>query len=879
MSETIMKRIVSLVAVVGASIGLSLATPPSVFKDPFRQSPVRAEPGDLLMIAGSGFAAGDRVAYQLVTNTTNVPNHPSSIPGSNTATSGEATVVLNAPDALTITLPAVMTANQSYVFWVKNTANQWSPGVLINDARPLWISPENVFATQLFGGLPRKLKVVGRNLQPATGGTTHVRLKKTGLGKPVTYDLIAENDNNAATAIERYAAVVTLPATMTVATYSIEVNRDGTSWVALSGQNLTVAGDVDPFPEYSAGLPCLEEITPGCDDTAVIAARIATAASLGGGTVVLGAGVWKLGNSGSPAPNPTYGLILPIGVSIRGAGTLTTIERRANWNALTLFTLMGGNEVKNIKFKDTAFHPAADKAHRDQSFLQLGPSAIASWGDPTVIDTVMIHDNTFDNGITCLREGGFPIRHLYVVNNTFGGWYNGIYFAGSYYGQNDRARFDLRDSIITGNTFKPGGYYEPAVPPSLFADPGSIATEIGAGYRLDVSDNVIDGHATDYIYGSPPGFRAGFFTHMSNNHEMVLFSKNHGACTGDRSGEGEFIGCDFNVNTLGFSSAVSVVTATASSVTATGVLKVTSPADYYANHWIQIVSGPGLGQVRKITSYSISPGQVTFNVSPPWDVGPTFQSRMFVARELWQAYFVDNTVDNTGCTLNASHPDWFIRPESGEINLASPVADSVIEGNTQIGASGIYLTAAYTTIPPETFFIDHQETKLFVEVRGNTITGEVNHDAYCSQSGIVMDYSTSDQSESPVLAFGVSIGRNTIDHSDGLRGGAISLENGYYTALTSYPLLVNTLIHNNTILNFGNDPPTAGPRACDSPWTHRRGIHLHKRSEITWGDAIQRTVLSGNSYPASLVCQFLDDGMFNTVNLDTPPAGGWCPAP
>jgi len=106
-----------------ASTGLALAAAPALYKDPFRQSPVRAEPGDLLMIAGAGFATGDRVAYQLVANTTTVPNHPNGVPSPNTASSGEAAVVLNASDALTIQLPSVMTANQSYVLWVKNTSD------------------------------------------------------------------------------------------------------------------------------------------------------------------------------------------------------------------------------------------------------------------------------------------------------------------------------------------------------------------------------------------------------------------------------------------------------------------------------------------------------------------------------------------------------------------------------------------------------------------------------------------------------------------------------------------------------------------------------------------------------------------------------------
>jgi hypothetical protein len=149
-------------ALIGAAWDTRAATtPPVLFASAFRQSPVRAMPGDLLMLPGSGFASGDRVAYQLVTDTTNVPAHPSRIPSPNTAASGEAAVVLDAPDAITVRLPGVMTPNESYVFWAKSSSNKWSGGVLVNDARPLWISPERAFATQSFGGLPRRLKVIG----------------------------------------------------------------------------------------------------------------------------------------------------------------------------------------------------------------------------------------------------------------------------------------------------------------------------------------------------------------------------------------------------------------------------------------------------------------------------------------------------------------------------------------------------------------------------------------------------------------------------------------------------------------------------------------------------------------------------------------------
>ena len=114
-----------------------------------------------------------------------------------------------------------------------------------------------------------------------------------------------------------------------------------------------------------------------------------------------------------------------------------------------------------------------------------------------------------------------------------------------------------------------------------------------------------------------------------------------------------------------------------------------------------------------------------------------------------------------------------------------------------------------------------------------------------------VNYGCSDNALAPVLGYGVSIGRNTISHADGLRGGAIVAEDGYYTSSPGYPMLVNMLIHNNAIQNLGNAPPSTG--TCDELYPHRRGIHLHKYSYTPTAHAIARTVLVGNSFPSGLV--------------------------
>jgi hypothetical protein len=115
------------------------------------------------------------------------------------------------------------------------------------------------------------------------------------------------------------------------------------------------------------------------------------------------------------------------------------------------------------------------------------------------------------------------------------------------------------------------------------------------------------------------------------------------------------------------------------------------PVDYYNEHWIQIANGVGIGQARKIVSYTVDPiaEEVTFVVSPAWDVVPQAgTSMMTVARDFWQVYTVDNTVDIRGCTKNNQNG----LKRYGIIGFGAMMTDSTAEGNIQYEAAGIYLS-------------------------------------------------------------------------------------------------------------------------------------------------------------------------------------------
>ena len=232
LSRKVVDRIVFLLTIIATlfhSQTPTAAAPPEVHTQPFLQSPVRAEPDDLLMIPGHGFAGDDIVVYQRLVDTTQALVPPTAVPQDPTAAEGVAAIVHYKPEALMVRLPFMLVRGQSYALWVRNPNGEWSKGIRINDARPLWFTPDISFRKTSLASLPRELKVIGRNLNPSPGQKTQVKL----VG-PKTYIRTAANDHDPSTAIEHHVARIELPKKMLVGEYRVEVSRDGTSWVAVA---------------------------------------------------------------------------------------------------------------------------------------------------------------------------------------------------------------------------------------------------------------------------------------------------------------------------------------------------------------------------------------------------------------------------------------------------------------------------------------------------------------------------------------------------------------------------------------------------------------------------------------------------------------------
>jgi hypothetical protein len=600
----------------------ALASAPTLYSQPAYESPVRADPDDLLLIPGYGLASSDTIVYEAISDTTQAPKHPPSIPNATTPVAGVADLVssADAPYSLAVHLPTAMTMGQSYALWVVNSHSEWSAPLLINDARPLWITPDRAYQTAQLAGLPRVLKVVGRNLQPQPGAVAATQVRLIGSSTRTAYILTARNTANDAgnttDALQRYVAAADLPSTLIPDEYSVQVNRDGTSWVPLMGngqsqpQTFTVNPDPvapsafavsDPkFADPVTG-PCMPD--DGVDDTACVLLAIRAAAIAGGGTVVFGRGVWTMSNPGSWTPGsgysdragvlpghctaPTetcgvsfYGVLIPVGINLQGAGasgaSATTIERGSGWlssssTSLPGFTLQGNNVVNGIAFVDDFKYSSGFVGAPE---LQLGLTwyfaHLYNLSDPTSVSNVVISDNLFVQPYYAIGTGGLPTDHVYVTSNIFGGAYNTAIAL-----EQDRNEvhnllssptpvypyepYQFNDSVIDYNTFYPSSNQQTA---ANYNGGGSIATQINTSLRLDFSNNTADGTSRQYLYNpdtDAPGWRAAHFWSTGANQEMMLVSSNVVTCPGDKYGDGESIVYDGSGDLGGMPAAQPVV--------------------------------------------------------------------------------------------------------------------------------------------------------------------------------------------------------------------------------------------------------------------------------------------------------------------------------
>jgi hypothetical protein len=762
-------------------------------------------------------------------------------PLSSDADRGVAEVVSyhNVPDSLTVKMPRGMSAGRTYAIRVVTDSNEWSNTAFINDARLFWISPSRVEDVSSEPALPRYLKVIGRSLRLTADSAAYVKL--TG---PENVMVEAPPDPQASQAYSQSVVTISLPGRLAPGEYDVQLSRDRIHWQKLAGQRLEVRA-ARPLPQFSLAARAFGGCRPndGKDDTACLVSAKRAAEAAGGGTVFFPPGEWDFADASTPGVAVGDGFVLPLGTSLRGAGSrLTTIKRMSSWNngsTNALFSLQGQNDVSGIRFQDERRYTALDPPN---PLIQLGLTWYRRASGPASVDDVRIFDNVFDRPRIAIAAGGLPIRRLTVTRNEFGAFFTGLTLGGDR--SNIRQAFQIEDSIIAQNTFRPGSYRDVA------AGQGTMASAIGAGLRLDFSGNVADGAATQYLYEpkDPRGWRAGFFWHMNNSSEMVLISRNTATCTGDKAGDGEAIALDNNANTFAFERAVGVIASGPDSVGVDGPLQAKQSgrdvdvARYYLGHWIQVVEGPGVGQSRKIASYEIDPAtkRIVFRVYPRWDVPPVANaSKITAGREFWQTYILDNHIDQRRPLCQKSNAT---KPAGGRIAIWAQSSDSLVAGNQQYDTDGIIVQQTYTGSDPTCPGCSPgMMLQGFLTISENRVEGEYAWNSDCSQSGITMAHSASQTPNAPppIVSYGVSIAHNTIVHSDGMTGGAITVPATWFRGPMPHrwPVVNNLLIYGNSVNDIAGAP---AEHKCEDQLRPRLGINIGNTG-LVW-----RTVLYNN---------------------------------
>jgi hypothetical protein len=810
------------------------ASVPKLLAHQHYQSPVHGGPSELLFLAGANLDDNDTVTYQLATEG-NDPPILTEIPRESSAEIGVAEVVSTAstPHALVVLLPESMHADRTYVLRVRNQNGDWSNAVKINDERPLWFSPAYVYQLAQPGQI-RNLKVIGRNLQAKLGHRARLRLRG-----PQTITLTSQTQLDAPLLAE-FTLAVQLPSNLIAGKYRIEISVNGATWQAIADQQFEVRKPVDVRVQLRLGDSQFGKCNPDdtIDDSACLQAMLAEAERVDG-DVRIPAGTWLVTQA-----TTTNGFLIPSGVNLIGSGRDRTTVRASFKNdkrsARAMFTLLGNNEVRGITFSS---HHESNKNGVRPVALQLGQPPVGAETEKSIpaITNILISENTFDRVEQGIVDSGRPIQFLTITNNVFGARKGGIYLGGNRFTVGTPFRID--DAVITSNRFYPGSYTDP------LARQGVIASEIGAGHRVDFSDNVADGGSSMYLDNEqdPKGWRAGFFWHLNNNQEMLLIANNTASCTGDKSGDGEAIVLDNNANTFAFDEPKVVIEASSKTVTVLGTpIKVQNNREvainqYYRDHYIQIGDGPGLGQVRAITSYEIKNDHTTFIVSPDWDVLPSSHvSRINIGKEFWQAYLIGNEVDHRTPLCGKTNRN---ARKGGSIGIAGQTADSIVAYNRQYDTDGIIYHQFYSARDRQCNDCYRGTNYLnFVEIAHNHIIGEYDWSDGCSSSGILGSLAAS---PSPIalpttVGFGISIAHNTIDHADAWRGGAIALSPTWHEGPppSRWPLVNGTLIQHNRIENiFG---AIAKPCQADKALP-RMGINMG-RASLAHG-----TVLHANS--------------------------------
>lgn len=838
---------------------------PVLYHSSFFQSPVTARPETPLILTGKGLARNSTVLYEPADLESKEYSEFIEVP--NSLWPQQARVIhFDGATSVTILWPGNTTNGSPYRIWLVTPEGVPSNQITVNDPRPLWFTPSSIYERAETTSQARYLKIVGRNLSSVAGGYHTVRLTNT-VKPEKQYTIPALSNNANETKTNPYVISVPLPETVERGEYRVEISLDGTTWKEIQSNRLLVKETRQPTIRVSLEkFGCLPN--DSTDDTACFVKAInEVIQSASRGIVTIGAGAWIV-HSGEK-----NSIVVPKGVSLLGVGASsstvvndTSIGHETRRLASPWFILEGENSIEGITFRDRSRY---SQNRSGPAIIQLGkrPKRTLAALTNRHVSNIVIRDNVFDKPFRAITDSGTTLRELSIVNNEFGAYETAIHLNG--YTQTGE-KFNIIDSRIINNRFYPGSFMNVA------SGRGTIATQIGASTRLDFSNNTADGSSTKYLYPSEkesPGWRAAFFWHLRNNHEMMLVSNNLVSCSGDKNGDGESFAFDNNHNTFGYNGAIAVVAASSSTVTVSRRPKAhTKISNFYVGHWIHVVSGAGVGQARKIHSYSNHGDRTTYTVYPDWDVAPDRESKISVGLEFWQITVAGNSVDHGKplCRNKNRRRNNNIPHGAGGIVLWAQATDLTIANNNLVHTNGIRLHPLYRIGANS---CEKCNTSIMlqysIDVTDNSINEEYDWNSGCSWSGIMITAGASPKKDIfPItIAYGINIVGNRVEKADGLLGGAISITPSWWSGPKSpiNPLVQNTVIAHNTLRDLPNTPTT---HACKKHLKHRPAI-------VISSPTTSNTVMALNICEASSHPKIIDMGT-STVKLTKPRTENSC---
>ena len=740
------QRYLSLIAFLAIScegFAQAVTSAPILFTNAAFEAPVHVDQGELLQLPGANFTLATTVYYSLITDlSAPLPNQPPII---NNLSRFNVVSTNNIPNSIVVQAPNSISENSIYAIWAAN-AFGWSAPLLINDPRPQWLSPSELFATATLPSLGRDFRVIGRNLRSRVSGPTLVQL----LG-PQTFSLSAAV--NAGT-IDKYVAHVTLPTGMPTGSYNVSVSTDGgLNWVAVSDNGFTIIPDPQnktPYDITTYGAIAND----GRDDTAAINAA-ANDAAAHGGFVYIPAGQFDIAGY----------VNLPQNVDLIGAGSTVSVLNDIKPLGLggIMVSLHGSQTIMGIHFIDPlSLQRITIGENSFALLLNLFPWWPNYQPQSGTLQDITVVNNNFDGHTFSIFAGDIdPLQRLTIVNNTFQAPNAAIYL------NQIGSQLALTDSVIRYNNFLPSPVA--GVMPSNFS-----------GVRhLDESQNTLQ--------AEPAGWGHGFFLELNGllgSNEDVLLSENSIQNTGD-SGDGESFASDGAGDTVSF---------IGGPCSGAGANTITLPANWQTantnvGQWVQITDGRGVGQSRKIATHTAG-AQDVITLSAAWDVTPdcsagsTTQSSAVVHNLHKNIYVVDGLTDNR--VTGFSSPINLMA--GGVITFYGSTVDSSIEGNQLYDTGGIFLNGTNTTGGAMASNGGLSAFNYFNEVANNVISGKANT---LGPGGIFLYYASNPgEASAGVEGYGARISANIIETASlggsPTSGGAISILPGWYSPATPY---------------------------------------------------------------------------------------------